>query len=436
MNTWSPWDLTVLSFQATLSTNAITIVNYSLLSSPANSKYRINKGEFERYAKENFNLHLLNTRIALNRKSSIAFGMNVRGYTDMKSSKYNFADTLKVFRNFLKINEKNTDFEAKVKSSNWLEIFATYSRTLFDNETRRLNGGITVKGSRGLAGIFAGLQQVAFTRGVVNNKPFYYAKSGTLEYGYSSTMDKWKKGNSSSRNLNDLVLSSQGGGSIDLGVEYMVKSQSVTNYNDEDNYYDYDWKIGVSLLDLGITNYRYGSQSRSANGLVVDISDTSIQRKFSKVKSVQEMNDSLGTIFTNLQPLTGKFSIINPVRLVINVDRYLFGDFYINGEVSANLASLASADKLYSSEISMLTVTPRWETRRYGAYLPVQLNNERQFWIGAAVKAGPVLLGVHNLANIFSTKKMQNGGGYLAFVIRPGGFTKAHRDKQYDCPQY
>ena len=68
----------------------------------------------------------------------------------------------------------------------------------------------------------------------------------------------------------------------------------------------------------------------------------------------------------------------------------------------------------------MLAVTPRWETRLLGAYLPVLLNTKNQLWVGGAIKAGPLLLGTHNLANLFSKNKSANGGFYLALTFRPG----------------
>ncbi len=40
-------------------------------------------------------------------------------------------------------------------SSSWAELYGTYSRTLWDRVTTRLNAGVTLKVSRGLAGAHA-----------------------------------------------------------------------------------------------------------------------------------------------------------------------------------------------------------------------------------------------------------------------------------------
>jgi hypothetical protein len=430
----SPWDINLLSMQAATSTNAVTVLNYSLLSSPYGSQYRINKGEFGRYANGNYNIHLLNARIALNRRNAIAFGANLRGYLNIHTNRYNFLDTIKNLRNFLRSNESNTNLQGELKTSNWIEVFGTYSHTLWDEETSRLNAGVSVKATRGLAGGSAGLSGTGFSRIIQNNRPYYFIKAGNFNYAYSSTLDRWAKGRSASENIKELVVSAQGGVSMDLGFEYLVKSQAVTNFYDDDSYYDYEWKIGISLLDLGVTNYRYSGQSRTAANPKANLSDSGLQRKFNRLSSVQSFNDSIATVFTGLQSRNGFFNIINPTRLVVNVDRYLFDDFYVNGELSANLASLAGSGKIYTSEISLLTITPRWETRRFGLYLPVQFNAEQQLWIGGAFKAGPLLAGVHNLGYIFSKKQIQSGGGYLALVLRPGNNLKNRRDGRNNCP--
>jgi hypothetical protein len=67
----------------------------------------------------------------------------------------------------------------------------------------------------------------------------------------------------------------------------------------------------------------------------------------------------------------------------------------------------------------------------------MHFNTKEQFWLGGAIKAGPLLLGVHNWANLFSKNKMQNGGAYLALVIRPGASSSssARTDKRLNCPK-
>jgi hypothetical protein len=88
---------------------------------------------------------------------------------------------------------------------------------------------------------------------------------------------------------------------------------------------------------------------------------------------------------------------------------------------------------LQVKELNFISVTPRWETKKWGFYLPIQFNNENQFWIGGAVKAGPLLLGIHNWANMFSSTSTQNGGGYIALVLHASDFPSGKKDKRLNC---
>ena len=134
--------------------------------------------------------------------------------------------------------------------------------------------------------------------------------------------------------------------------------------------------------------------------------------------------------------MQGVFKIYNPARAIINIDRFLNNNFFINAELSLNLhQQLVGESNLYTQSLNFITITPRWEIKNWGIYFPMQYNIEHEFWIGGAFKAGPLLVGVHNWANIFTKKSVQNGGGYIAIVIRSKENTKVRTDKRLNCPR-
>jgi hypothetical protein len=117
---------------------------------------------------------------------------------------------------------------------------------------------------------------------------------------------------------------------------------------------------------------------------------------------------------------------MHPTRIVINADHHLQGNFYVNGELNIPVSSILADKYLFVRDISLLAVTPRYESRLLGAYLPVTFNTQSQLWIGGAFRAGPLLLGLHNWANLFGKNKLHRGGFYLALTFRPG------REKEED----
>lgn len=423
------WDLTVVGFQFQTASNVIKGPNFPFSLMP-NATFYVANGNFKRYADLTADLHLLNGRIKLDDNSAIAFGLNVRQNTQGKTTSVNYTDSVKGPRSFLLLNEQNGKIDLDVAHGAWLELYGTYAKTVWDRETSRLNGGISFKLLRAMSGAFATSRDVGIVSEQNNDQTIYKIVNGDVKYGYSANY-----GDGESFAATDLFSNGKLGFAFDLGAEYIIKSQSVTTAFDDIST-EYDWKIGFSLLDLGWTTYQYGSQSRRAASIKENVSSLVLQDKFSSATGITSFNDSVATIVNDFTPLTGNFKVMNPARAVINVDRYLSGNFYLNSEMSVNLAP-GGKNSYVLKETKFLTVTPRWETRKLGFFAPVQVNRHGNFWIGGALKAGPLLIGTHNLLNIFSKNKFLGSGAYMALTIRPfESHSKNIRDRQYECPTY
>ena len=426
------WDLTLFGTQYTTITNAIRGKNFPLYAAPS-AKFSVANGNYARHANFNYNVRLLNARYSINKRQAIAFGLNFKGYTQASTSSVNYNDSVKGPLSFLSINEQNRTLRVKLASSAWMEVYGTYAFTLMDNEMGKLTGGATLKISRGMSGLYANADNVGVVKSTEGDRYIYKLANGNARYGYSAN-----HGDFSSFSAGDLFSNSQTGFSVDFGVEYMIKTQDVTNVYDDvetDGRRDFDWKLGFALLDLGSNNYLYGSQSRRITTVKDNTTSTVLQDKFFGVKNLTSFNDSLATIVNEAKVLSGNFGIANPARAVFSVDRHFSGNFFVNGELSLNIFP-AGADKQAVKESNLLTVTPRWENRKFGFYAPVQVTQQGNFWIGAAVKAGPLLLGTHNLLNIFSSNAYLSGGAYIAFILRPSGFMKSPQDRRNECPAF
>jgi hypothetical protein len=434
VNTPWKWDLTLFGVQKKNATNSVIIHNWSLFGNPKKSEYSFKEGDFRRYAYDDVNVNLLNTRIALNRRQVIGFGLNLREYTQASTGPINFVDTLKATADFFDLGNYNRKLHGDLIHAAWLEFFVTWAQTMWDNTDSRLNAGITAKLSRGISGAYANILNGSVGQAIHNNEYVYTMQDVFAQYGYSSNYDTWQKDKSTGKNIKDFLTHTQAGISFDLGVEYIIKSQQIPTVFDDDNYYDYDWKIGLSLLDIGFNQFKYGINSRKLSGFQDNITDTVLDVQFQDISKLQDFNDRLPGIIKDIHQPTGTFHVVDPMRLVLNVDHYISGAWYINGNASLNLSSLSGKQNRLT-ELNMLTVTPRWETRQFGFYLPVQFNTKDNLWVGGAVKLGPLLLGLHNWATVFSKNKMQNGGAYLALIIHPGRSMGKPTDKRLSCPR-
>ena len=434
------WDITVFAVQAKQTTNAFTIENYTFLSSPKNATITAQNGNMKRWVFANQDIRILNARINLNEKSAIAFGANIRNYIYTNTSESNWQDTIQSVTDYVKINLTHVPLSGQSIGSTWAELYGTYAHTIIDDGIRILNAGITLKVNRALAYGYANAQELSYT----STANSYLLTTGSLQYGYSSNFDDIDSNASTTSNWKNFYRTTRSSISADLGLEFIIAS----NNNDEEYSNNlYQTKIGMSLMDIGKNKYTQGRYSTYATTWLPGTTDSVLENKFSNIGSLKEFNDSLASISQTFTQLAGDFYIYQPTRLMINVDQHLVNNFFLNAEITIPLLSLVPKKLLYMRDMNLLAITPRWETKSLGAYFPVLLNTKGQVWVGGAFKAGPVLLGTHNIGTLFSNNKSQTGGFYLAFTIRPGekleqqsGYSKDKQTKKQkqslECPKF
>jgi hypothetical protein len=439
------WDITPIAVQLKHTTNAIIVKNFSLLSGPKDALIAGVNGTEKRYAYTNQNIRLLNTRIRINPKAAVAFGVNIRSYSYLKTGKYSWQDTVKSPRDFFSINTNSIPLSAEVTASAWAEVYGTYAQTIKDDGNYILNAGITLKAVRGLGGGYVNLKDIGYDVKVNNTtQQAYLLANGSLQYGYSINFDDVNNSGSGLSNRQAFLKRTYSSISADIGAEYILPSG-----DEEGSAYSYDMKIGISIMDIGNTKFNYGKNSRFVQAGKANVTDSLLQVKFRKINSFDDLNDSLADVAAAVSGIGGDFFINQPTRLILNVDRLIAGNLFINGELTVPLVASGSDKdtKFVIRDMNFLALTPRWETKTLGVYMPLLINNKGQFWIGGAFKAGPLLLGVHNWANVFSKNKIQRGGLYLALTFRPG---KKHDDEtgakagklprklrqSLECPQF
>jgi hypothetical protein len=413
------WDVTVFSMQEKHTTNAFLLNNASLFNL-RNMKIGAVNGNGKRFIAGNTDVHLFNARIRLDGRQAIAFGINFRSAFSASTSRGNWQDTIQDLHSFLDINANNLPLSATARATNWLEIFGSYGRTIVDNGSAIINAGVTLSLNRGLGGAYIDANKINYFRSGAPDNPSFDINS-EVYYGYSANIDDARD-----NSFRDVFSHSRTGFSLSAGVEYIMPSF------EGESEYDYDWKIGVSVLDLGFSSYKFSRNSRFAVFNKNNITDSMVESSFENVESIEEAIDTLTSLAGSTSTPTGNFNVMHPARIVINADRHLQGNFYLNAELTIPVSSILSNKYLFVRDINLLSVTPRYESRLLGAYLPVTFNTQKQFWIGGAFRAGPLLLGIHNWANLFGKNKLHRGGFYLALTFRPGKKKEADSNTSRD----
>lgn len=413
------WDLTLFTAQAKLSTNSLYMRNDSVwLTKPFKNRFLHN----------NTDLSLLNFLYKPNNKHAFAVNLRARTYNHIRTEPISASDTIYNIHDFMVENRTTPFLEGFVTHTGWLEADLNYGRVLNETYNSKLTGGITLQIMKGISGAFTRINKLSYLENKTSTDTVYTFITGGGTFGYSSNYDEPANTSNSAAGFIKNSLNSLG---LSLGIEYLLYAENNNSYQ-QNNALNYQWKIGIALLDLGANKFKSGEYSSQFRNINPGITDIAMDAKFANIESSRDLRDSLATVFSTTEPIGDRFKIGNPTRLIINVDRSFGNNLYLNTDLSINLHGTSGFKRLLSRELNLLTVTPRWETLNWGFYLPIQYNSQNQFHIGAAFKAGPLTLGLHNLQWVKQIKNL-SGGGYLMLSIHP--FNKKKVISKLDCPE-
>jgi len=413
------FDITIASFQLNNYSNLLKFGYAPLLKKNPTLTLEPSVGDYKRSLNTNLRVNLLNTKYKFNEKNAAGFGINLRSVTNIYTGHYNLTDSVADLFEFLGQNTGSLPFRADAASSNWLEYYANFSHTLVDTRKYILNVGGNVKLNKGLLGLEASLSNLQYQKSVFLGAEVYEAKNADFEYGFSSTVASWDNTLRLRENLRSLMKETKSGASIDLGAELLIKNESTSDWFYEGLDYDYTWKIGVALLDLGYARYHYYPESVATSGIKENITPDILFDKFlGTFNNIASLNDTLATIVSNYNKLTGNFLVYHPSRLLFNIDRKLTRSIYVNAAMSMPFSFVQRANHTIVNDIGYLTLTPRVENAIVGLYFPIIFTTTTQLKLGAAMRVGPLVFGMNNWKIFNNNTDLHNQSGYLSFIFR------------------
>ncbi|MBL0882615.1 MAG: hypothetical protein IBJ16_04575 [Chitinophagaceae bacterium] len=419
VNSAYKWDLTLFTVQAKVSTNSLFMRNDSVFLTHPFKK---------RFLHNNVDISLFNFLYKPNNKHAFSINLRARTYNHIRTEPITASDSIYTIRDFMIQNRTTPYLEGFATHTGWLEADLNYSRVLNETYNSKLTGGITLQILRSVSGAFARVNKLSYLETKTPSDTIYNFVTGGTAFGYSSNYDTSPSGTTTA---SQFVKNSLTGLGLSIGAEYLLYEENKNSYQ-QNNAVNYQWKIGIALMDLGANTFKSGEFGGQYRNIDPSVTNIDIDRKLSNIESGRDLRDSLATIFTTSENISDRFKVGNPTRLIINVDRSFGNNIYLNSDLSINLHGTSGFRRLLSREINLLTVTPRWETLNWGFYLPIQYNSQNQLHIGAALKAGPLVVGLHNLQWVKQIKNL-SGGGYLMLSIHP--FNKRKVISKLDCPE-
>jgi outer membrane protein OmpA-like peptidoglycan-associated protein len=188
----------------------------------------------------------------------------------------------------------------------------------------------------------------------------------------------------------------------------------------------YKIRIGASILDLGSITFKKG------NGTYDFLADTANW----KVKGTQVgSNPILGVdsivsrVFPNHSDKKNTFTFALPTAFSVQIDYNIYKDFYLNFTSYTSPRWLDIESKVH--QVSYYSLTPRWDSKWFGVFVPLAINGYGQAIMGLALRAGPLVIGSSQILSGLLSDNMYGMDIHAAVKI-PIFAHKPPRDRDHD----
>lgn len=408
------FDINLIGINSYFNNNYLLVKNSALVrrlfyKDPYNSSFAAVKDDLLQeqlpasgkvYARTESNIHFpFSFMASTGKRSAIAITMNNRTINRVDSLNPDLASALfselrdpSMYGKDMRIDSMRYNF------LNWQEIGFTYSRVILNGDHNFLKLGVTLKWLGANAGAYIQTNNavVNFKDSVtlsLNSPLIHYARSERADLGQFNRKDILN-------NVEDQAFGWDAG----LVYEYRAKIKKF-RYIDETleekqrrDLNKYMFRIGISVVDMGrfTFNKKPLTNDHSADILNWDFSGV-------KASSFSDFDTAYSKKINYLTGASNTFTYRLPAAVIANIDVHLFGGFYINAAAKAPLESFKKSADTYIAANKWVAITPRYESRFLGVYLPVTYANNRTN-MGLTIKFGPVYFGSNNLAQILSNE--------------------------------
>lgn len=359
----------------------------------------------------------LSFMLTTGRKSAIAFSINNR--TNVMADNFDRDFTQLAYDRFRNTDLYNRDFNmngASLGLLNWMDIGFTYGRVLLDRDKHFLKGAVTAKYLMGAASGYMKADNLTLR---FADSSRISAQSPLVRYGHSSHIDQdilkatdfnWLNSISGAAGM-DIGLVYEYRGKIDK-FKYISPEFDVKDRRDKNKY---AFRLSTSVVDIGRFRFNKGGYNSnfSANFNNFDVSGLAI-------RSVQNLDTALASQVNYLSDVSS-YTVALPTALNLQADVHLVKGFYVNASTYQPFNIMKADQRM--AVTAAYAITPRFETRFFGVYVPVTYNNLDKVNVGATLRVGPLYVGSANLGTLAFNEKTRTANVHAGLRI-PIGYGK------------
>lgn len=280
-----------------------------------------------------------------------------------------------VFNQFSDGFNSNQDLDFRtgnftINTNSWAELGLSYAAVLMNKGSHLLKGGLSLKYLQGIANTYTQGNNinVIYNYNGTNAALNPIATSGTLTYGGDQDFIE---------NFNDINFDSDKAGiGADFGFTYEYRPSETNTFQNK-----YLLRAGISITDIGAITYKNAEQK------VYDLNNVVTEADYQNANSIGEFLEN------NYSVIATKANVkaVLPTALHLNLDWNFYNKFFLNANGDFNVNDKASLNK--SAIANTVTLTPRYETKWFSAFLPLNYMDYRGFQAGAGFRLGPLFVG-------------------------------------------
>ncbi len=362
------------------------------------------------------------------KNSGIALNMQFRTMVQGRGISQDFAKL--AFNDFYYTPLTNTSVDVsgiRINSLSWAEVGLTYGRVLYSSGKHFLKGAVTGKYLAGLSSINLSSNDL---QARVNSDSTFDFNSSNVNYSHNKSADFDK--------LFDKNFSPDANAfGLDAGLVYEYRG-NIDKFtylkSDDEKSYDalrrdvnkYIFKLGVSLLDVGMFRF---DKPANVNSFSANINNWNLGN--AHYNSIKDFDTALAKrVVANLND-PRSYNVYLPTALSAQLDLKFVKGLFLN-VMSYWPLDLGNDVGTRFDKFGYYTITPRFETRHFGLYIPYTVTQRNEFTdykqhlLGATVRLGPLFIGSSNLGSVLFNNKLRAADVHVGLKI---GFTYGKPNK-------
>ena len=360
----------------------------------------------------------LSFMVTTGKKSAIALNIQSRSLIQGRDITQELAQM--AYNGFYTPSLNNNVIDASgfnLKALNWAEVGFTYGRVLYASDKHFFKAAITGKYLAGIASISMGSNDIRFS---VNNDSSMNFNTNRFDYNHNKNADfdrVFDKNFSPDANAIgfDAGLVYEYRGNFQK-FKYIRNDDEAPYLADRRDVNKYIFKLGVSLLDVGMFRFQKPDNVNSFNANITNWNLAS-----ANYNTIREFDTALANRVVAI-PGSRFYNTYLPAALSLQFDLRFVKGFYLNAMAYRPVNIGKDAGQRFNS-YGFYTITPRWESRHIGVYIPYtisdknSLTNYRGNLLGATVRLGPLFIGSSNLGTMLFNKNLRAADVHVGLKV-------------------